>query len=81
MFGYKQRGDEARAALNLFHPLTYEGAVDVDAIVDPVERQAAIAQINSYGQIPRQLFTKPHPPRLQQPAPPALLADPGTVRM
>jgi Beige/BEACH-like protein len=27
VFGYKQRGDEAVKAFNVFHPLTYEGAV------------------------------------------------------
>jgi hypothetical protein len=60
IFGVKQRGPQALAALNLFHPLTYEGAVDVDAIDDPVIRTATIAQISSYGQTPKQLFTKPH---------------------
>lgn len=79
IFGYKQNGEEARLACNLFHPLTYEGAVDVEAIRDPVERQAAIAQINSYGQVPRQLFTKPHPPRLQLPPIPQLLLHPASL--
>ena len=60
IFGFKQRGAPALAAINVFHPLTYEGAVDVDAIDDPVMRTATIAQISSYGQTPKQLFTKPH---------------------
>ena len=34
IFGQKQRGAEAKAALNLFHPLTYEGCVDLAAITD-----------------------------------------------
>jgi WD40 repeat protein len=80
IFGCKQRGEEARVAMNLFHPLTYEGAVDVDSLTDPVERAAVIAQINSYGQVPKQLFTKPHPPRLQQPQVPALLKEPSQLR-
>ena len=54
-------------AHNLFHPLTYEGAVDVDAIEDDVMRRATIAQISSYGQTPKQLFTKPHPRRKAKP--------------
>ncbi len=32
MFGALQRGEGARKAYNVFHPLTYEGAVDVDNI-------------------------------------------------
>ncbi|EDQ92635.1 uncharacterized protein MONBRDRAFT_13989 [Monosiga brevicollis MX1] len=61
IFGYKQRGPEAVAALNVFHHLTYEGSVDIDAIQDPVQRRATIGIINNFGQTPRQLFKKPHP--------------------
>jgi hypothetical protein len=61
MFGYKQQGEEAVAAKNVFHPLTYEGAVNIDAIEDKVTKEATIAQISSYGQTPKQLFKKPHP--------------------
>jgi WD40 repeat protein len=62
MFGYKQRGPAAEAALNVFFPLTYEGAVDLDKITDEIERAATIAQISSYGQTPKQLWkTKAHP--------------------
>jgi WD40 repeat protein len=49
--------------LNVFYYLTYEGAVDIDAITDPVQKAATIAQINNFGQTPRQLFDKPHPKR------------------
>ncbi len=51
----------------MFHPLTYEGAVDMAAVVDPRERQALEAQINEFGQCPRRLFPGPHPPRLACP--------------
>ncbi|EDQ86428.1 uncharacterized protein MONBRDRAFT_38432, partial [Monosiga brevicollis MX1] len=40
IFGYKQRGSEARKACNVFHPMTYEGEVDLDSVQDPIERQA-----------------------------------------
>jgi hypothetical protein len=63
IFGYKQRGEAAVASLNVFHHLSYEGAVDIDAIKDPIDRAATIDQINNFGQTPRQLFTKPHPKR------------------
>jgi WD40 repeat protein len=39
---------------------------DIDAIEDPVQKIATIGIINNFGQTPRQLFRKPHPPR--QPA-------------
>eukprot|EP01114_Cavostelium_apophysatum_P011697 TRINITY_DN260_c1_g1_i1.p1 TRINITY_DN260_c1_g1~~TRINITY_DN260_c1_g1_i1.p1 ORF type:complete len:896 (-),score=250.63 TRINITY_DN260_c1_g1_i1:12-2699(-) len=64
IFGYKQQGDEAVAADNVFYHLTYEGAVDIDAIRDPFQRAAIIAQIKEFGQTPKQLFFTPHPQRL-----------------
>lgn len=63
IFGYKQRGKDAEEALNVFYYLTYEGAVDIDAISDETTRNATIAQINNFGQTPSQLFKKPHPKR------------------
>ena len=54
-----QSGEEAFKACNVFHPLTYEGAVDVDTIDDELKRAATIAQIASYGQTPTRLFKKP----------------------
>eukprot|EP00727_Mastigamoeba_balamuthi_P007099 m51a1_g3009 putative beach domain-containing protein (2301) ;mRNA; r:833752-844561 len=65
IFGYKQRGEEARAADNVFFYMTYEGAVDLDAIKDERERIAAEAQILHFGQTPTQLLTRPHPPRMR----------------
>ncbi|KAJ4456355.1 putative Beige protein 1 [Paratrimastix pyriformis] len=63
IFGYKQRGPAAVAARNIFYYLTYDNTVDLNAISDPVMRKATIAQINNFGQIPRQLFFKEHPKR------------------
>ncbi len=34
IFGYKQRGRAAEAAANVFYYLTYEGAVELDDILD-----------------------------------------------
>ncbi|XP_018655598.1 beige/beach protein-related [Schistosoma mansoni] len=63
-FGYKQSGQNAKDSLNLYHPYTYFGAIDVDTIDDPVLAQAVEAMINNYGQTPKQLFHKhPHPCR------------------
>ncbi|KAM7346343.1 A kinase anchor protein rugose isoform 12-T19 [Cochliomyia hominivorax] len=63
IFGYKQRGPEAIRATNVFYYLTYEGSVDLEAIVDPVMREAVENQIRNFGQTPSQLLMEPHPPR------------------
>ena len=62
-FGHKQQGEEAAKSLNVFHYLSYEGAVDIDKIEDPVEKQSTISIIHNFGQTPKQLFKKPHPKR------------------
>ncbi|CAM9756268.1 unnamed protein product [Chrysoparadoxa australica] len=74
MFGYKQRGIEARKADNLFYYLTYEGAVDLQTVQDPRERAALEDQIAEFGQCPRQLFSGPHPARPQHDMPVSLAA-------
>ncbi|XP_026126343.1 lipopolysaccharide-responsive and beige-like anchor protein isoform X4 [Carassius auratus] len=63
IFGYKQQGPEAVRALNVFYYLTYEGAVNLSSISDPMLREAVEAQIRSFGQTPCQLLIEPHPPR------------------
>jgi hypothetical protein len=63
IFGYKQRGKEAVEARNVFYYLTYEGAVNIDAIPDDALRKAMEAQIDNFGQTPSQLLRKPHPKR------------------
>uniref|UniRef100_UPI00398E3F74 lipopolysaccharide-responsive and beige-like anchor protein isoform X2 n=1 Tax=Pristiophorus japonicus TaxID=55135 RepID=UPI00398E3F74 len=63
IFGYKQQGPEAVRGLNVFYYLTYEGAVNLNSINDPVLREAVEAQIRSFGQTPSQLLIEPHPPR------------------
>jgi factor associated with neutral sphingomyelinase activation len=63
IFGASQRGQAALEADNLFFHLTYEGAVDVDAVMDAKERASLEVQISEFGQCPRQLFATAHPPR------------------
>ncbi|KAH3744448.1 neurobeachin 2 [Pelomyxa schiedti] len=65
IFGYKQRGEEAVRANNVFYYLTYEGAVNLDKIKDDVTRLSMQQQISEFGQTPSQLLGRPHPPRLQ----------------
>uniref|UniRef100_A0A672Z3R7 Neurobeachin-like protein 2 n=1 Tax=Sphaeramia orbicularis TaxID=375764 RepID=A0A672Z3R7_9TELE len=64
IFGYKQRGEEAVNALNVFYYCTYEGAVDLDAISNETERKALEGIISNFGQTPCQLLKEPHPPRM-----------------
>ncbi|KAK6542611.1 hypothetical protein TWF694_006555 [Orbilia ellipsospora] len=63
VFGYKQKGDAAIEATNVFHHLSYAGAIDLGSIIDPVERTAAIGIIHNFGQTPHQIFTRGHPQR------------------
>lgn len=63
IFGYKQRGQASIDAHNVFFHLTYEGAVDIESITDPLMKEATISQIDNFGQTPSQLFFEPHPSR------------------
>ena len=64
IFGYKQVGRAAIEANNVFFYLTYEGAIDIDSILDPAAREATICQVVNFGQTPSQLLDEPHIPRL-----------------
>jgi hypothetical protein len=56
-------GPEAIRAVNVFYYLTYEGAINLDAITTPADRAVIETQIKHFGQVPSQLLTEPHPPR------------------
>jgi hypothetical protein len=64
IFGYKQTGEAAIEAKNVFYYLTYENAIDIDDIDDPMLKEATICQIINFGQTPSQLLDKPHVSRL-----------------
>jgi hypothetical protein len=63
VFGYKQQGEAAVEALNVFHHMSYSGASDLDRITDENERAITAGVIHNFGQTPHQVFVKPHPPR------------------
>lgn len=46
--------------------MCYEGSIDLDVIYDMNDRHALEVQIMEFGQIPKQLFTKPHVKRIPQ---------------
>lgn len=60
IFGYKQNGPEAVESLNVFHHLSYNGAINLDNINDDVEKRAVIGMINNFGQTPMKIFHRPH---------------------
>ncbi len=66
IFGFKQQGEAAVKALNVFYYCTYEGAVNLDAIEDAEEREAVEGMINNFGQTPCQLLRDPHPKRMSR---------------
>jgi hypothetical protein len=61
VFGIKQAAIDAH---NVFHPLTYEGNVDIDAIEDAETLKITQLQIAEMGQTPVQLFPKSHAKRI-----------------
>ena len=63
IFGYKQTGQAAVDALNVFMHYSFEEEVDSDVIDDSVTRDAIDGMIQNFGQIPAQLLTEPHPQR------------------
>ncbi|GME97042.1 unnamed protein product [Ambrosiozyma monospora] len=64
VFGFNQRGENAVKSLNVFHYLSYHGAIDLDKIEDEHERKVTISIIHNFGQTPLQIFNKPHPSKL-----------------
>ncbi|KAG8984948.1 hypothetical protein FRB94_005904 [Tulasnella sp. JGI-2019a] len=60
IWGCKQRD---RDSVNVHHPLSYEGAIDLDTIIDPLKKEATAGIIHNFGQTPRKVFSAPHPPR------------------
>eukprot|EP01156_Anaeramoeba_ignava_P002117 Anaeramoba_ignava/a217599_28.p1 GENE.a217599_28~~a217599_28.p1 ORF type:complete len:713 (+),score=250.60 a217599_28:320-2458(+) len=62
VFGYKQKGEEAKKSNNLFHPNLYEENIDFSNLNE--EKVGEIKRgIQTNGQIPVQLFNKKHPKR------------------
>ncbi|RRT81725.1 hypothetical protein B296_00005171 [Ensete ventricosum] len=59
-FSYDSISKAAEEATNVFYHYTYEGNVDIDSVEDPTMKASILAQINHFGQTPKQLFQKPH---------------------
>jgi len=59
VFGFKQTGQEAVDAVNVFHPATYP--TNQTQEMDELEARARQTMIETYGQTPLQLFSSVHP--------------------
>ncbi|VDK63343.1 unnamed protein product [Onchocerca ochengi] len=66
IFGYKQTGKAAIDAINVFHPATYRVNTmsNKSEESDELSTSALRAMIQTYGQMPLQLFHSPHLPIL-----------------
>ncbi|XP_051772048.1 WD repeat- and FYVE domain-containing protein 4 isoform X3 [Ctenopharyngodon idella] len=71
IFGYRQQGPPAVEALNTFHPYFYTDKHERATMKDPVMKSTVLGYINNFGQMPKQLFTKPHPSRTSHKGPAA----------
>ncbi|CAL9687927.1 unnamed protein product [Knipowitschia caucasica] len=63
IFGYKQQGPAAEESLNLFHPYFYAQRDRADS-KDPLIKNLKLGYVSNFGQVPKQLFTRPHPARI-----------------
>jgi len=61
IFGVNSRGPGAKDAHNLFHPMSYIGPEDLEAIRSPEDRACAELQATEFGIVPDQLFWRDHP--------------------
>ncbi|XP_055577181.1 WD repeat- and FYVE domain-containing protein 4 isoform X4 [Falco biarmicus] len=66
IFGYKQHGSAAVEAVNTYHPYFYGDKMDLNNVKDPLIKNTVLGFVSNFGQIPKQLFTKPHPSRNAQ---------------
>uniref|UniRef100_A0A663EJC4 WDFY family member 4 n=1 Tax=Aquila chrysaetos chrysaetos TaxID=223781 RepID=A0A663EJC4_AQUCH len=66
IFGHKQQGSAAVEAVNTYHPYFYGDKMDLNNIKDPLIKSTILGFISNFGQIPKQLFMKPHPSRNAQ---------------
>nr|XP_015201808.1 PREDICTED: WD repeat- and FYVE domain-containing protein 4 isoform X1 [Lepisosteus oculatus] len=80
IFGYKQQGPSAVESVNTFHPYFYAERLDAESMKDPLKKSTILGFVSNFGQIPKQLFTKPHPPRAGQPKGSSTREVPGSTQ-
>ncbi|XP_034537065.1 WD repeat- and FYVE domain-containing protein 4 isoform X2 [Notolabrus celidotus] len=62
IFGHRQQGPAAVESVNTYHPYFYAQSGRKD-VKDPVIKSTILGYVSNFGQVPKQLFTKPHPTR------------------
>lgn len=63
IFGCKQSGKEAVAAMNTFHPYFYPSSITKDVMKNKEQLNAIQSFALNFGIIPNELFSSPHPSR------------------
>ena len=65
IFGYKQDGDAAIAACNVFHHLTYPSGFEeaMTSAASEEDRKAIVASVDNFGLTPKNIFKTAHPRR------------------
>jgi hypothetical protein len=63
IFGYKQRGEEAEAAYNVFKEEMYDDIWERETVKTDGRQKEIETTIDQVGQVPPQLFFAPHPAR------------------
>ncbi|XP_056147480.1 WD repeat- and FYVE domain-containing protein 4 [Lampris incognitus] len=63
IFGHRQQGPAAVESINTFHPYFYAQRRGQEALADPLIKSTILGYVSNFGQVPKQLFTKPHSPR------------------
>lgn len=56
IYGCKQKGKAAVDSMNIYFPLTYENAINIEKVIDPEERLSMETQIAHFGQNPAQVI-------------------------
>lgn len=69
IFGYKQQGQSAFESNNLFHPISYQGNIDLSKVTTNKERKVLEMQTCEFGITPLQLFKKEHMKRFNNKIP------------
>jgi hypothetical protein len=77
IFGFKTRGDAAIECKNVFDKLCYADQTE-SGFLDPVEQEARIKRIVTFGQCPQMLFRSPHIGRVGQ-SKAHLMTDPQKI--
>lgn len=81
IWGEKQKGKKAKAANNVYLKEMYEDIWTPENLADPEKRAHIEAILCHVGQVPPQLFDKPHPQRMNISVHPCIINKPVRIQM